>query len=163
MLKAKKLILAGDPMQLPPTIISIDKPKKKGKQKESTNKTTSSAKGGMKTTSDTKQENVEAIKVDEPDVDDSDASNEDDSGDEELESDTPAPSAVNEVKARKSNERAKKREHQRGVLRPPRTLETTMFDRLEKMYGPSIKRMLTVQYRSALSFRCLAIVKINRY
>lgn len=163
MLKAKKLILAGDPMQLPPTIISIDRPEKKGKQKESTNKTTSSAKRGIKTTSDTKQEKVEAIKVDEPDVDDSDASNEDDSGDEELESDTPAPSAVNEVKARKSNERAKKREHQRGVLRPPRTLETTMFDRLEKMYGPSIKRMLTVQYRSALSFRCLAIVKVNRY
>jgi DNA polymerase alpha-associated DNA helicase A len=33
------------------------------------------------------------------------------------------------------------------VLRPPRNLETTLFDRLERMYGPSIKRMLTVQYR----------------
>ncbi|KAJ7829434.1 AAA domain-containing protein [Mycena olivaceomarginata] len=33
------------------------------------------------------------------------------------------------------------------VLRPPRTLETTLFDRLEKMYGSSIKRMLQVQYR----------------
>jgi DNA polymerase alpha-associated DNA helicase A len=32
-------------------------------------------------------------------------------------------------------------------LQPPRTLETTLFDRLERMYGPSIKRMLTVQYR----------------
>jgi DNA polymerase alpha-associated DNA helicase A len=32
-------------------------------------------------------------------------------------------------------------------LHPPRTLETTLFDRLEKMYGPSIKRMLQVQYR----------------
>jgi DNA polymerase alpha-associated DNA helicase A len=38
-----------------------------------------------------------------------------------------------------------------GGLRPPRTLETTLFDRLESMYGPSIKRMLTVQYRCASS------------
>lgn len=30
---------------------------------------------------------------------------------------------------------------------PPRTLELTMFERLEIMYGPAIKRMLTVQYR----------------
>lgn len=35
----------------------------------------------------------------------------------------------------------------RPILRPPRTLETTLFDRLEKMYGPGIKRLLNVQYR----------------
>lgn len=35
----------------------------------------------------------------------------------------------------------------RAVLKPPRTLETTLFDRLERMYGSGIKRMLTVQYR----------------
>ena len=40
------------------------------------------------------------------------------------------------------------------ILRPPRTLETTLFDRLEKMYGPSIKRMLNVQYR-CLSYSLL--------
>jgi hypothetical protein len=40
------------------------------------------------------------------------------------------------------------KELERPILRPPRTLETTLFDRLEKMYGPSIKRMLNVQYRS---------------
>lgn len=36
------------------------------------------------------------------------------------------------------------------VLVPPRTLETTaatLFDRLEKMYGSSIKKMLENQYR----------------
>ena len=33
------------------------------------------------------------------------------------------------------------------VLVPPRTLETTLFDRLEKMYGTSIKGMLEIQYR----------------
>lgn len=32
-------------------------------------------------------------------------------------------------------------------LTPPRTLELTMFERLERMYGPGIKCMLTVQYR----------------
>lgn len=35
----------------------------------------------------------------------------------------------------------------RVVLIPPRTLETTLFDRLEKMYGTSIKKMLEIQYR----------------
>lgn len=32
-------------------------------------------------------------------------------------------------------------------LRPPRTLETTLFDRLERLYGAGIKRVLQVQYR----------------
>jgi len=32
-------------------------------------------------------------------------------------------------------------------LVPPKTLETTLFDRLEAMYGASIKRMLEIQYR----------------
>lgn len=33
-------------------------------------------------------------------------------------------------------------------LRPLRSLETTLFGRLERLYGPGIKRILTVQYRS---------------
>lgn len=39
--------------------------------------------------------------------------------------------------------------HQRPPIKltPPRTLETTLFDRLEGMYGARIKRMLEVQYR----------------
>ena len=32
-------------------------------------------------------------------------------------------------------------------LVPPRTLETTLFDRLEKMHGNNIKKMLEIQYR----------------
>jgi DNA polymerase alpha-associated DNA helicase A len=32
-------------------------------------------------------------------------------------------------------------------LKPPRTLETTLFDRLEKLYGDGIKRVLKIQYR----------------
>jgi DNA polymerase alpha-associated DNA helicase A len=35
-------------------------------------------------------------------------------------------------------------------LTPPQTLELTMFERLEMMYGPGIKCMLTVQYRCVL-------------
>ena len=35
----------------------------------------------------------------------------------------------------------------RTRLEPPRTLETTMFDRLERMFGAGIKRLLSVQYR----------------
>jgi DNA polymerase alpha-associated DNA helicase A len=45
------------------------------------------------------------------------------------------------------------RSRQLTGLRPPRTLEMTMFERLEKMNGPGIKRMLTVQYRLAHSRR----------
>jgi hypothetical protein len=36
-------------------------------------------------------------------------------------------------------------------LTPPRTLELTMFERLEQMYGPGIKCMLTVQYRYVIA------------
>ncbi|KAL1701331.1 P-loop containing nucleoside triphosphate hydrolase protein [Schizophyllum commune] len=91
--KAKKLILAGDPMQLPPTILSIDK---KGKDKRA-------GKDKPATAKDPKTKN------DKPET---------------------------------ATQRTRT-----PVLRPPRTLETTLFDRLEKMHGPSIKRMLKVQYR----------------
>jgi DNA polymerase alpha-associated DNA helicase A len=36
-------------------------------------------------------------------------------------------------------------------LKPPRTLETTLFDRLEKLYGEGIKRVLKVQYRYVIN------------
>ena len=35
-------------------------------------------------------------------------------------------------------------------LVPSRSLEVTLFDRVEKMYGSRIKRMLTVQYRCVI-------------
>jgi DNA polymerase alpha-associated DNA helicase A len=47
---------------------------------------------------------------------------------------------------------------ERPRLRRPRTLETTLFDRLEKMYGPGIKRMLTVQYRLGVPWQYLDIL-----
>ncbi|WVW84202.1 hypothetical protein I302_106232 [Kwoniella bestiolae CBS 10118] len=79
-LKAKKLILAGDPQQLPPTIMSKDDKSLKPVQNLS----------------------------------------------EEL----------NGI-ALKS----------RTTLKPPKTLETTLFERLESLYGEGIKRVLKIQYR----------------
>ncbi|KAJ7639809.1 P-loop containing nucleoside triphosphate hydrolase protein [Mycena polygramma] len=88
-LKGKKLILAGDPMQLPPTVLSASS-----------------------------------------------------SSDTENEAATPKQPPRNEAPQKKDKPSGRV-----PLLRAPRTLETTLFDRLEKMYGSSIKRMLQVQYR----------------
>ncbi|KNZ74095.1 DNA polymerase alpha-associated DNA helicase A [Termitomyces sp. J132] len=97
--KAKKLILAGDPMQLPPTILSLNNEKK------------------------TKGASIP--KAAKPDKE------------LEAEKSQPSPPPKSSIPPRAT----------RPLLRPPRTLETTLFDRLQEMYGASIKRMLTVQYR----------------
>ncbi|KAJ3918394.1 P-loop containing nucleoside triphosphate hydrolase protein [Lentinula edodes] len=88
--KAKKLILAGDPMQLPPTVLSLDKRRKQQKS------------AGSGSDDDANSETVVA----------------------------------------NNKPRSKM-----PILRPSRSLETTLFDRLESMYGSGIKRMLNVQYR----------------
>ncbi|KAF9485626.1 P-loop containing nucleoside triphosphate hydrolase protein [Pholiota conissans] len=122
--KAKKLILAGDPMQLPPTILSInnDKKEKKAKTQTSKPKKSTSAKAETKT------------KPTSATVSGSDTSDETESDDADLAAASAAKLSV-ENKPRIAK------------LLPPRTLETTLFDRLEGMYGASIKRMLEVQYR----------------
>ncbi|WWC89021.1 uncharacterized protein L201_003939 [Kwoniella dendrophila CBS 6074] len=79
-LKAKKLVLAGDPQQLPPTIMSKD---------------------------DKSLKPVEGLAEELNGVD---------------------------IKAR-------------TILKPPKTLETTLFERLESLYGEGIKRVLQIQYR----------------
>ncbi|KAJ7201078.1 P-loop containing nucleoside triphosphate hydrolase protein, partial [Mycena pura] len=123
-LKGKKLILAGDPMQLPPTVLSVDKKKTKSDPVEV-----------KKNTSPTKLvQQKEQVKLMAetffPQADSFD-SEDSSSGGTDTENETaPLP------KGKKS-----------AKLSPPRTLETTLFDRLEKMYGTSIKRMLQVQYR----------------
>jgi DNA polymerase alpha-associated DNA helicase A len=111
--KARKLILAGDPMQLPPTIISIDKEAKSKSKK----KVAQASKKGSKVA--TKEP---------PPSSDSEKSAEI-SGDEILNVKLPAT------------------QKPQPILLPSRTLETTLFDRLEQMYGPRIKKMLQVQYR----------------
>ena len=62
-------------------------------------------------------------------------------------SQTAAPHSSKAPKAR-SSARA-----QSGGLRPSKSLEITLFDRLERMYGFDVKRMLTVQYRYVTSYR----------
>ncbi|KLO18880.1 P-loop containing nucleoside triphosphate hydrolase protein [Schizopora paradoxa] len=85
-LKGDKLILAGDPLQLPPTVLSVDKKIKKSPEKKAETKPAS--------------------------------------------------------KSKLISSRSKK-----TGLRPPNSLEVTLFERLEKTHGASIKRMLQVQYR----------------
>ncbi|KAK0484742.1 P-loop containing nucleoside triphosphate hydrolase protein [Armillaria novae-zelandiae] len=121
--KAKKLILAGDPMQLPPTVLSVTK-----NSKTKTNKKAKSS--ATKKPPNSKKKDVQKSKPETVADSDSDETN---SNSEEEES-KQSPLIASKLPTTPS-------------LKPPRTLETTLFDRLEKMYGPSIKRMLQVQYR----------------
>ncbi|GLB39891.1 putative DNA helicase [Lyophyllum shimeji] len=112
--KAKKLILAGDPMQLPPTILSISDQRKR---KE---KAVKSKVAKLLPAAPSKQAVAPSPQIDE----------DSDSGTESLASDGAEPTLVEATAALS--------------LEPP---ATTLFERLEKMYGSSVKRMLTTQYR----------------
>ncbi|EIM87529.1 P-loop containing nucleoside triphosphate hydrolase protein [Stereum hirsutum FP-91666 SS1] len=150
--KASKLILAGDPKQLPPTILSLDKSgkEKKADKKAAATKTTGKAAAKAKVKpSDPKAEVPQSKPQGEDDSasgSDSEGSSEDTDGENELEPASTTPKKDVEVTKDDKN-KVKPKKARLRVLRPPRTLETTMFERLEKLYGPGIKRMLTVQYR----------------
>ncbi|KAI0647054.1 P-loop containing nucleoside triphosphate hydrolase protein [Trametes meyenii] len=133
--KAQKLILAGDPMQLPPTIISLDRSTKKNSKAE---KSTGNPK--QKSGSGKGVENKTTPSTTATSAEDATASSEDeDEGDSEI--------AADPEESVKATPRDPQKKGSQAILHPPRTLETTIFERLEKMYGPGIKRMLTVQYR----------------
>lgn len=144
--KAQKLILAGDPMQLPPTIISLNKhDKKKSKSGTSSDKRKEKKPTAPKASkSKSPSEKVAEAPAEDtkPDEDASDSSDEE--GDPEI--------AADPEESVKAAPRDPRKAGSQAVLRPPSTLETTLFERLEKMYGPGIKRMLTVQYRSDFSY-----------
>jgi DNA polymerase alpha-associated DNA helicase A len=126
--KSKKLILAGDPKQLPPTIHSS--PASKDTTSGSQSRTGSSIGASMKlsgTSNHSPQKGLES----------------DRGSDNELDSTESGGVNVSDAQGAKS----KVATSLRCQLAPPRTLELTMFERLEKMYGPGIKCMLTVQYR----------------
>ncbi|KAG5636874.1 hypothetical protein H0H81_006535 [Sphagnurus paluster] len=133
---AKKLILAGDPMQLPPTILSNNNEKKR-KAKDDTLKSSLVKGGKAPTTAKLKSATKKQAEEKKSDSE-SDSSASSDSGIPLTEA-TAALSLKPTTPQRVTSNSV--------VLTPPRTLETTLFDRLEKMYGSSIKRMLTIQYR----------------
>jgi DNA polymerase alpha-associated DNA helicase A len=145
-LKAKKLILAGDPCQLGPTILSA-KPssstgkidKKKGPKDKPAGKVASTEGESVVAppTSNGAEESAETIPV----------------------NDTAPALAPDEqlFESAKGLDLAQSSSDDnflptRLSLRPPRSLEMTLFGRLEKLYGPAIKRILTVQYRCVVFF-----------
>ncbi|KAH0831185.1 P-loop containing nucleoside triphosphate hydrolase protein [Lanmaoa asiatica] len=132
--KGRKLILAGDPMQLPPTILSLGKHETKSKQAKSSEKQ-------CKNGSESKGASTKLSKPDE-----GKASSADNTQDDVTDSRRPMVSVADAAEMNPSKP-LKKRPTKRSGLHPPRTLETTLFDRLERMYGPGIKRLLNVQYR----------------
>lgn len=125
MLKAKKLVLAGDPMQLGPTIISEGNLRHQ-KNKDSKPKSTASSNEATRTTDESEASNNSDVDVDSDDVTE----------------EKPAAEKVLE------NDNGQKKEKKTTcVLRPPRSLNKTLFDRMEDIYGSKVKLMLNVQYR----------------
>ena len=131
-------------MQLPPTVLSLD-----GRQKRGANKTKSKSKGDGKSTSRAKDslpsERTRASSASDADsanISDLDSGSSIETSEAIERSPSPA-EAVVPLPAKPDTQPSKIY----PILRPPRSLETTLFERLEKMYGPDIKRMLKVQYR----------------
>jgi DNA polymerase alpha-associated DNA helicase A len=142
-------------MQLPPTILSLNNNKGKKHDHVSaklTGKKTTAPK--VKTDSKNKSNAPEPPPADTPRDEDHNGNSADESdeeGDAIMNDDGDGPSLIDGTEAATSASRERNppiiKKLCRGTLVPPRTLETTLFDRLEKMYGPGIKRLLNVQYR----------------
>jgi DNA polymerase alpha-associated DNA helicase A len=141
-------------MQLPPTILSLNSHKKKKEGSVSTKAigkktTTPKAKSDPKTKSAAPDPLPIQVPQEDHKADSSDESDEE--GDTVMKDDDDIFPLLDGAGAGTSVSGGKKlstvKSLDRGALKPPRTLETTLFDRLEKMYGPGIKRLLNVQYR----------------
>ena len=142
-------------MQLPPTILSLDNHKKKKKDPVDT-KATGKKTAITKAKSGPKEKPIvpDSAPIQPPQDEDHKANSSDESdeeGDTVMRDNDDIPPVLGDANPGTSasggaNPPAAKA-LRRGVLEPPRTLETTLFDRLEKMYGPGIKRLLNVQYR----------------
>ena len=144
--KAKKLILAGDPMQLPPTILSLNN----RKRNDDSIKSASTIRPNVKRKVEENAQSAEFERGQSSPVEES-ASDPESSISDSSEDLQDVRDAVTSVSITTG---IKDPKYLNPLLRPPRTLETTLFDRLERMYGPSIKRMLNVQYRCVFLSRC---------
>ena len=144
-------------MQLPPTILSIDKSDNKRKDQARSGITQSSSNNNTERKKQKEPDSKSRFAQQSPDLveiateslmlSDSDSENSS-NGDHILNGNEPAQATPSsQTSSAKIADTSKTRTKHTG-LRPPRTLETTLFDRLEKMYGSGIKRMLKVQYRS---------------
>lgn len=145
--KAKKLILAGDPLQLPPTVLSLDRPGGKGKttDKASLKAGNDAKKIGQRVAKPADNAAIEiAPALGGQDESHPSSGSEDKSEESDIDEDGPVPSASEPPAPDLLKKQSKVT---RSGLQPPRTLETTLFARLERMYGPGIKHMLDVQYR----------------
>jgi DNA polymerase alpha-associated DNA helicase A len=149
-LKARKLILAGDPCQLGPTVLSSKPSASRSAAKPSA---TSRSKKEKPSPRDDRPASTDAEPLP---VDGSEQllAPEDPSAtidDEEEGADASAALAPDEQLAASAALSAPARADTLAPLRnlrPLRSLETTLFGRLERLYGPGVKRILTVQYRS---------------
>ncbi|KAF8635577.1 hypothetical protein AX15_000227 [Amanita polypyramis BW_CC] len=144
--KAKKLILAGDPMQLPPTILSLSNNGKemKGSKVQGQKHVKKPATSAKKDTKTSASEDVEPTVIGEEVIEGNESDNQTSdsgSGDGVLDE------VANQISETSLSDNDALKTIKNPALRPPKTLETTLFDRLERMYGPSIKRMLEIQYR----------------
>lgn len=151
-MKAKKLILAGDPKQLPPTVLSVPK-KQKAKAKTKTQEGSSTSHKKSPPAQDTSlTKGIEELGLSESDSD-TDADPPESQAEDPVFTetadvdDTEPPMEDEDQKDRKPEKGKKVGESKLVPLRPPRSLETTLFDRLLAMHGPRVKRMLNVQYR----------------
>ena len=144
-------------MQLPPTILSLNNNKKK-KQVPVSAKPVGKKTAAQKAKPGSKDEgkpdapmppHVESTQ--DEDHKENSAGESDQEGDAIMKDDEDDPPSIDESDAETSVTGKRispiTKTLRRGALVPPRTLETTLFDRLEKMYGPGIKRLLNVQYR----------------
>jgi DNA polymerase alpha-associated DNA helicase A len=129
-------------MQLPPTVLSTDRRRDKTKKPTQQGKKQAVALSSKSTkptskVADSPEQPGPAIEEHDSDSQPTDADSEVDAVEEVAEQ-------VLDTSLSDNNRTRKIRD---PILRPPKTLETTLFDRLEKMYGSSIKRMLEIQYR----------------
>ncbi|CAE6467949.1 unnamed protein product [Rhizoctonia solani] len=134
-LKGSKLILAGDPLQLPPTIISLNSSSNKSTTKPAGSTKTKNPKPGKPSKSTPKSKTAPSNSSKEAQL----VSEESGVGSPANSDDEDNPVTIPPIHPTKSSKSPR--------LVPPKSLEVTLFQRLEQMYGPSIKRMLTTQYR----------------